>query len=93
MKTAIVLSVLLASCHPVYAQEKAIQLEPNVYLVITDEQCGEANLHKAYAVETVTNDYAVGCWYRAGGEILVRLQNGNHFDDYRYLESGFKDIE
>ena len=93
MKTAILLSVLLASCHPVQAQEKYIQIEPTVQIVLTDEPCSEAKLSKAYAVETVLEEYATGCWYRANGEVMVRLKNGNHFYDYRYLESSFNDVK
>lgn len=93
MKLAIVLSVLLASCQFAHAQEKYIQIEPTVVIVITDDPCGEANLKRAYAFETVIEDVANGCWYSASGEVLVRLKNGNHFNDYRYLESSFKNVE
>lgn len=93
MKTSILLSIILASCNFAHAQDKAIQLEPTVYLVVTDEPCADNNLKIAYAVETVNEEYAIGCWYRLNGEIIARLPNGAKFQDYRYLESEFKAIK
>lgn len=92
MKKLLLVLALLMSLN-VGAQEKYVQLDPTVALVITDEPCNEAGLNVAYAVETILKEYATGCWYRNNGEVLVRLKNGNHYYDYRYLESSFRDVE
>jgi hypothetical protein len=92
MKKLLLIVALLSSLN-VSAQEKYIQLEPTVRMVITDEPCGEGKLHKAYAVETLLNEVATGCWFRSNGEVMIRLQNGNHYYDYRYLEGSFRDVE
>jgi len=87
MKTLLALLLLSNVC---LAQEKSIQIQPTVRIVITDEPCEVEPLHFAYAVETVLEEYALGCWYRDNGEVYVRLKNGNKYYDYRFLESNFK---
>lgn len=69
-----------------------IHYAPNIDIVITTDQCGEAHMQFAYAVHSKLDEYAFGCWYESNGEVLVRLLNGKTYQDYRFLKSEFKPI-
>jgi hypothetical protein len=95
MMKALLLTVLLASCNmaPAYAQDRYKEMNDDVSMVLTDEPCGEAGLRFAYAVELHLLETAQGCWFSQDGEAFIRLRNGEKLQDYRYLESDFKEVK
>ena len=93
MKTAILLSVLLASCQYAHAQDRVKQIQSDVEMHLFDDPCGEGAQSLAVAHHTTLNEDLKGCWYSLNGEAHIVIRNGNKLQDYRYLESSFKAVE